>query len=210
MTDLTQPITDHGAQAVARLSWQLQDKPLFVALLQAVATRIQLLEDLAWQYLGARYLDDAAGVLLDGLGESIGYPRPGGPYPHGLADEEYRSRVRAWARVNRSCGTLEELLEIVRLLLGENCEVVHLTEQYPAGFSLAVGVTTALSTEREEALVAFVRAAKAAGVGIDNITVYDGLVYGFDEDPDPLVGTLDDGTDLAGAGTFAKVISFNT
>lgn len=206
----TSPITDHEEQAVARLSWQLQDKPVYTALLRTVVARLQLLEDLAWQYLGARYLDDAEGVLLDGLGESIGYPRPGGPYPLGLDDDEYRARVRAWAKVNRSCGTLEELLEIVRLLLGENCEVVHLTEQYPAGFSLAVGVTTALSTEREEALVAFVHAAKAAGVGIDNITVYDGLVYGWLEDPNPLVGTLDDGTNLPGAGTFAKVISFNT
>lgn len=197
-------ITTHAADAKARLSWQFQGKTLLLAFLGALAGRHQQLEDLCWNLAAGRYLGDAAGVQLDKIGHQVGQDRLGGPYPNGEGDSIYRGKIKAKIKVNHSRGTTPDLHGIVRTLLGDNVLVVQLVDAYPAGFGLAVGVTVALTSAEEEALLAFVQAGRAAGVKLVGLAWYTDPVFSWEEDPDPLGAGFDDGTNLPTAGMWAQ------
>jgi len=198
---MSTPITDHTAQAAQLVSWQLQDKTNFLALLATATDRVQLLEDLL-QYLAAhRDVATAEGVTLDSVGQELGQDRYGGPYGMGEADAVYRQKVLARILCNVSCASLPDLAAVVRGLLGANVLVVSVADLPPASFVLGVGVTTGLSAAETAGLIEMVNAARAAGVGV-GLCWYTDPVFGFAEDTDPLVAGFDDGTGTVG-GAFA-------
>lgn len=200
-------ITDHAARYQDRFSGELAGATNLIAMAGVLSTRIQALETLFQALLTERAISTAVGTQLDKLGVLLQQPRLGGPWPNGETDAAYQPKLLAAGLRNTSWGTIDQLLAIVVALHGTNLIAAHLTEHYPAGFALALAVTLGLTADEEATLVSFITDAKPAAVGIESMSWYDGLVFGFIEDPDPLVGTLDDGTLLAGAGTFANVFA---
>lgn len=198
----TTPITDHVDQAHALPSWQLQDKANWRALLDAAVTRVQLLEDVLQALAAGRSIDTAVGVQLDNEGHDIGQDRFGGAYGLGESDADYRGKVRARILANQSEGSAPDLHGVVRALLGTNVLTVSVVDLPPAAFVLAVGVTLGLSADEQDWLLDFVAASKPAGVGLGGLAWYTDPVFGFAEDPDPMVLGFDDGTGTVG-GAFA-------
>lgn len=191
------PVDNHESEALGMLAAQFEPAVKLRALVSALAGRVQVLERLVWDLVEDRLFERAEGVQLDVLGELVGQARLGGE-----TDPMYRKKLQAAMLRNRSSGTGDELMAIAVLVTGAlSAQVV---DSPPAGFVLGVLVTGPLSADEQQALVDYMLEAKKAGVGISGLAWWTGPVFGFAEDPDPNVGPLDDGTGLAGSGTFAE------
>lgn len=144
------PITDHADQAVDRLIEHYSGestKRILYGLIRTYSGQIQELEDALWSVIYGRLLDpapgqtaQAEGVQLGVLGKLVGCAR------EGYSDPEYRLAIRLQIRVNRSFGTGEDLLEIVRLAIGPSALMDRYREEYYHvtyfGFD---GITTVLA-----------------------------------------------------------------
>jgi len=102
-------ITAHANRGSSRLIERFQ-KPVYLAILRAVADEIQEAENMLWNVLLSRYIDDAFGKSLDYIGNRVGEPR------QDLDDPDYRTRIRARILINKSAGRPEDILAIVRAL----------------------------------------------------------------------------------------------
>lgn len=148
------PVLDHTAQAAARLAEQYKDKVRLTGLLAALTDQIQLIEDALWQLSSERYLDYAIGTQLDAIGVIVDQARGA------MTDEEYRKALQAKIKVNRSSGTVEELLAVFHAVLPTSTNTLTLWP--PACFTLELGdVVTAVQAAL---YVTFLRAARLAGV----------------------------------------------
>lgn len=102
-------VVAHANKACSRLIMRFQ-KPAILALTRAIGDEIQEAENMMWQVLLSRYLDHAEGVSLRYLGARVHEPW------QGQTDAEYRVRIRARIRINRSRGGPEDILDVARLL----------------------------------------------------------------------------------------------
>lgn len=151
---------DHAGKMLARLAEEFR-KPRIMSILRGEAAQYQAIEDACWQLLTEFGVDSATGWALDVLGRIVGEPR------QGALDADYRLRVRARIRVNRSDGTIEDVIEVVRLLIGSvllPSAVIKLTEYYPAAFVLRI---TGLIINPTQAQIcgSFINQARGAGIG---------------------------------------------
>lgn len=151
---------DHVGKMLARLAEEFR-KPRISAVLSGEGVQYQAIEDACWQLLTEFGVDTATGWALDVLGRIVGEPR------QGALDADYRLRVRARIRVNRSDGTIEDVIEVVRLLIGSALlpsATIKLTEYYPAAFVLRI---TGLIITPTQALIysSFIKQARGAGIG---------------------------------------------
>ena len=105
-------ITDHQTQAIARLAEQYKDKPFIEALVGLPAASLQEVENTAWDVLTKRGIDSGEGTQLDNIGVVVGEER------FGDSDADYRIRLKARTRANKSLGTLESVVEVLVLLTG--------------------------------------------------------------------------------------------
>ncbi len=150
MGDLSKKTT-HVAEGLDSLVEQFRRQPKILAFLTSFLNQIQDAENAAFELIDERTLATAVGVQLDGLGSIIGLARGG------LTDDQYRLRLQAQILVNRSSGTIPQLLEIIALL---DPGVLTLTESFPAAFIMQVlNITQAPAT-----IAALIAAARAAGV----------------------------------------------
>lgn len=151
---------DHAGKMLARLAEEFR-KPRIKQVLTGEAAQYQAIEDAYWQLLTEFGVDTAIGWALDVLGRIVGEPR------QGALDADYRLRVRARIRVNRSDGTIEDIIEVVKLLIGSvllPSATIKLTEYYPAAFVLRI---TGLTISATQALIysSFIKQARGAGIG---------------------------------------------
>jgi len=102
-------VTAHANKAEARLIERFK-RPVYRAIARAIGEEIQEAENMMWQVLLSRYIDNAEGLSLDYLGNRVGEPR------QSQNDPNYRIRIRARILINRSRGSAEDLLAIVRAL----------------------------------------------------------------------------------------------
>jgi hypothetical protein len=146
-------IDDHEERVPELLITQFRGKPRAEALAKALTVQTQPIEDATHQVAVGRFLSNAEGVQLDGIGEIVGRSRAG------LEDDVYRGVLRAQVRVLLSSGQAEELLTIARLII--DSEAVRWDERYPAAgammFSDPLPVDPSL-------VLAMLQAAKSAGV----------------------------------------------
>lgn len=159
MSDVTRE-SDHAGKMLARLAEEFR-KPRIQAILTAEAAQYQAIEDALWQLLSEFGVDTAVGWALDVLGRIVGEPR------QGASDADYRLRVRARIRVNRSDGTIEDVIDVVRLLIGSvllPSTVIKLTEYYPAAFVLRITGLTITPTQAQ-IYNSFINQARGAGIG---------------------------------------------
>jgi hypothetical protein len=203
-------IASHGDEAVSWLLEQFKGKPKIEALVRALVAPVQRLEDVMWQVL-TRVVDmeHAEGVHLDLFGRILQLPRAG------LADDEYRSRLRVWQLVLRSNGRAEELIHIadrfddVSAVAGD--KVIFDEGSLWVGDAMVITMDH-LMTYSPTTLLLFLRKAKAAGKGLQLIWEPDGpgatfaVADGYDaEEEDEAEGfAYDDETNDDG-GTLADV-----
>lgn len=129
-------------------------------LVAALATPAQALEDALWQLLVQRTVDTAIGVQLDVIGRVVGQSRDG------LGDDSYRRYIRARISVNRSRGTLGDLLGVAKLvLLGVTGARFEVETQTIATVVVRVP-DIALADSIRDTLLYFLRLAKVAGVRV--------------------------------------------
>lgn len=121
-------IDDHKATAISQLLQEFQQSEKLKGLLCAFAETVQTSEDLMNPLVLSRDLDVAIGDVLDSLGDAVGEPR------QGRGDGVYRLFVRAKILVNKSSGTIPEIIAIVRQMAGDPLIDVQIDEYYPATF----------------------------------------------------------------------------
>jgi hypothetical protein len=148
-------VADHEDRALARVLQQFRGLETLEALLSLPGARAQELEDSFYDLISGRELETAEGEQLDGIGALVGQAR------ECIDDATYRIRIQARIAINRSSGTVPELLHITQLLAGEDA-VVTLTQDFPAAVSILATGTVANADEIGRAI----DQAKAAGVRV--------------------------------------------
>ncbi len=129
----------------------------FVKLLIALVGPAQGIEDAFQQLLTERGINDSIGAQLDQVGALVGQPR------NGLADEDYRRYCRAKILTNKSCGELERLIKISRLIL--DLPAARILVHYEDYATVIVRIAdVAISGDLADILIGFLRKAKAGGV----------------------------------------------
>jgi len=121
----------HIADALANRIEQLKNKPDFAALLISYVTQIQDLEDALFEVLLDTTLDTSVGQQLDNIGEIVGELRLS------RDDETYRTGLRVRILINKSSGTIEELLEIA-VLFAPTSSLIELKEFPTASFVMEI------------------------------------------------------------------------
>ena len=109
MAELTH-ITDHSRTAILNLNGPFQGKPRIASFVWSFVEEIQLLEDAIQSVITLRQVDNAGLEQLKILGKLVGEPYAS----QGL--ETYRAYVKARILVNRSGGTINDLLRVIQLL----------------------------------------------------------------------------------------------
>ena len=149
-------ITDHAAQGIALLTAAFREQPTVVALAKAFLNRVQELENAIFDFLFKIQLANhplAGGPwqILDQLGALIGAPTR-----NGLTDAQYAAVLKIVAKVDRSNGRAEDIIQLVSLVLAG---AVY-QEFYPGSW----GVTVLGATDAQIlALEQYLPRAKMAG-----------------------------------------------
>lgn len=128
----------HVAEGLALLTGMYQGKPVTEAILTALLNKVQTLEVDVWDCIWGwvlEWLDPAdpnnyfipTGTALDDLGAIVGQPR------EGRIDEEYVDAIRLRARINRSKGRAEDVIQVAALLDEDATYVEH----YPLGWEVS-------------------------------------------------------------------------
>lgn len=130
--DLTGPAefeadVGHVEAGLSRLieRWKADTRPNMGKLLAPLLEECQELENAIWSVIYGRTIDYAEGEQLDMLGRIVGQPR------NGLDDDAYRAHVNARIRINRSFGTSNDVIAVIRLI---DSAAFHLTEGERASF----------------------------------------------------------------------------
>lgn len=147
-------ISDHVAQAKARLLEQYKRTVTVNGLVAAAVNRVQEVEDGLWAVLTQRSIDAAVGEQLDKLGVLVGEPR------NEKDDTTYRLWLRARLLINRGSGAGPELLAIFDLIkpVGATLQLVF---EGPAAFALRI---LAVATSAPTPLAQVLGKARAAAV----------------------------------------------
>jgi hypothetical protein len=188
-------ITNHGDLAVGLLLEQLKDEEKLEAFLRALVGPAQELEEVAHDLDTEMRLDNAVGEQLDMIGRIVNLLRGS------LSDSEYRTRLRAHIRANRSEGTPDDLLEVLRLMVPTNGLSI---EEYPIG--AVMRIADALS-EDPDAIVSELTRTRPSAVPLHlEYTVVDDtdtfqFASGDTEEADTAAGFADQGWVAVGAAT---------
>jgi hypothetical protein len=176
-------IDDHMAGIRLLLPGQFADKPNLDAILKAFINRVQALEDALIAMWVARWLDNAVGAQLDGLGSIVGVTRGN------FNDALYKRRIRVRIRANLASGTATDVYEVFKLLL-DVTDGLELRDYYPAGFVLTIDHD--LSDFDPDELSAYLREARGAGIQGQGIysTTDEAHMFRFADGTD-----LEDGSD---------------
>lgn len=125
---------------------------------QTNAAEVQQVEDALWTIIDNTALDSPTtlGVNLDRIGKLIGQPRGG------LSDDDYLLWLKARILVNRSSGSIDDILTIFMLI--NPAAVPLFVEQYPAAFALKVNGISVLAPSIQAAILKVARKAGVRGV----------------------------------------------
>lgn len=165
---------DWPETAAARLlsGW---DRPRIRAWMRALGEGAQLQEDQSFDLIVSTTIETATGDALDQWGELVDEQRLG------LGDNEYRQFILARMLVNRSDGTIDDLVEILEVATQPNVLVLHL-DNFPAGFYLIVERLTFMADETMRRVARLMEAARPGGRHMTLVeSVSDG--FGFADDP---------------------------
>lgn len=160
--------SDHVARGLQKVLSQWGNSPKIRALLASYIKPIQAAETFASEVLSVLSINAGSGIVLDRIGVIVGRGR------NGLADDDYRYALRAQVRINRSCGKVEDFIEVLSLSL--NNDPAYSVACKDAG--IAAGQVTlhgAAPATVIQVLWQSARAVKMAGVRLHFVfSVYDG------------------------------------
>ena len=134
---LPPPKLDHTSEALGRLIDQFDGSVSVRSLASSYVDQAQAFENVAHQLLAGRRIDIAVGDRLDGLGQIVNVPRSGrgDDYYEAVSFDQrssYRLRIRAELAVLLSQGSVEDLIAVLRLLIGTGTSPdFELVEYYP-------------------------------------------------------------------------------
>ena len=112
--------TDHVTEALGNYIQRFKNKPRLMALTTAYLEQIQDLEDALFQLITDRTIETAVGPQLDGIGSIVGEDR------EGRDDDDYRLAIRVRILLNLTDGTIEQVIEILKLATeGKTIHVVN-------------------------------------------------------------------------------------
>lgn len=120
-------VDDHVEQAQGLLIEQYQERPRLAAWLASYSTRCQEAEDMLWDVLTKRLIDNAEGAQLDMIGKIVDEPR------QGRDDATYKVYVLAKIRINWSQGTPDDVIAVLQIL---DAAAFRYVELYPASFEI--------------------------------------------------------------------------
>ncbi len=146
----------HVADALSNRIQQFKNKEDFADLIRIYVEQVQDLEDALFQVLLDTTLNTSIGEQLDNLGEIVGEDRLS------RNDEDYRQALRVRILINKSSGTIEEILEIAKTFT-QDSGLIEIKEFSPA--SLTIQVTNQLLVDALRLAIAL-DAARSAGVGL--------------------------------------------
>ncbi len=148
-------ITDHFHQSLLALIPPLWAKPNVASLLRSYIRQVQLLEDDALTLLTAFNIDTADAARLAVLGRVVGQ------FNAGWDLETYRNVIRGKIATNRSRGTEDDLINVIRLIIGGDPTI----DIFVVGAATAL-ISIAAPFEASElvALVFLLPKARAGGV----------------------------------------------
>lgn len=154
-------ILDHTAEMLEHLLGQYAKSTKFQAMLAISTKRDDVLEAVFWSLCSwvLRNVDAAEGHLLEIFGRIVGEQRG-----NSASDAEFRLRIRARIRANRSSGIPEDIYAVFAALLGPTT-TGHLRYEWsgPAAFYLTLtGVS--LAKANVPVFADFLGDSKAAGV----------------------------------------------
>jgi hypothetical protein len=147
---------DHKAAAEVRIVDQWR-KPKIIALVRALVSGCQSVEEALQQLLLLRNIDDGEGSQLDVLGRIVGQAR------NGLSDADYRNYLRARIATNRSRGVVEDIIRIVRLLINNDpAATIRVESQGIATCVVKIeGIT--ITSALADVIISFLRTNVSAG-----------------------------------------------
>ena len=147
----------HQATALNRLLEQYKDKARLKTLVDIFSSQMQELEDVFWDLYVKRRLDVAEGDQLRILGRIVGLVQGT------TLDADFRILIAARIKVLMSRGTFNDLVDIIRIVLGTDPSERTFKEVFPAALQLEILVFPTFSLIL---LGRLLRAAKAAGVAL--------------------------------------------
>lgn len=101
-------------------------------LLRGLVSPVQTLEDQLQLLFTERSVNTAIGEQLDVLGRVVGQDRGG------MVDDDYRRLIRARISVNRSKGTIADVLTVASLVVDNNGAYLQVDNQGTAAFVLRI------------------------------------------------------------------------
>jgi len=110
-------------EAESLMLHQFKDSPKLIRLVRALVTPLEKAARNIQVLHHGRYIKNAKGQRLDILGRIVGQPR------EHMSDADYRAWIQVGIRLNISSGTPEDVLGILRILLGAKAQV--LIYEYP-------------------------------------------------------------------------------
>lgn len=109
----------HVVEARKLLIGQFRGKPVIQAFLDAYVKRLQDVEDVLWDVVDKRILDNATAAQLETLGKLVGEIR------RGRTDAQFRLGIRIRIRVNRSKGRITDVIDVAGLANAPGTPVVE-------------------------------------------------------------------------------------
>ncbi len=103
--------TTHVSQGLKRLLVQFQGQPNFAGQLRSFLLQVQELEQVFFDLRVQRYVDNAVGAQLDGIGRVVGETRKG------KNDTDYRTAIKGRILSNRANSRVEEIHALFGRLL---------------------------------------------------------------------------------------------
>lgn len=101
-------------------------------LVTAFAAPVQDIEDALQQLLVQRTVTTAEGEQLNVLGRLVGQPR------NAMSDDDFRRMIRARISVNRSKGTIADVLKVANLVIDDTGAYLHVNNTGEASLVLSV------------------------------------------------------------------------
>lgn len=98
--------------------------------LVVIGNEAQAMEDTLQQIYSGYWIDEAVGEQLDVLGRVVGQERGG------MVDADFRRLIRARISVNRSKGTVKDVITVAKLVVDDETVYYKVDQVGSAGFAL--------------------------------------------------------------------------
>jgi hypothetical protein len=185
--------SNYAAEGLLKFAAPFWGKPRWAALFVASAREIQELENVFFDIIESRFLDNATGPRLAMLGRIVGQTDPG------LGEATFKQLIRVRIRIRRSTGRLRDVQEVLQLLNIPR----NLAPSYPAKMRLDVVDSSPLPIALLKQLIE-----ETLAVGVGLVLVQgdeDGFAFQADSDAGT-DGDFSQDNDLSVGANFTTVI----